>query len=111
MRTQDTIVPEILRSIRENCARPDFSLGLLAKQANLSSRHLGRLFHKHTGRPFRQYLRETRLQRAADLLNQLHDVKAVAAAVGYSSRTHFDHDFRARFGCTPAHFKNSRTAA
>jgi AraC-like DNA-binding protein len=80
-------------------------LFLLSQRVNLSTRHLGRLFRKRTGRTFRQYLREVRLKRAAELLASGQDIKSVAALVGYSSRTHFASDFRRRFGCTPAEHK------
>jgi transcriptional regulator GlxA family with amidase domain len=104
--TCDGVISEILRVIEENCARCDLSLHALAKEVNVSSRHLGRLFQKHTGHSFRYHLRESRLQRAAQLLAQLQGVKTAAALAGYSSRSHFDSNFRARFGCTPAQFRN-----
>jgi transcriptional regulator GlxA family with amidase domain len=110
-KTPDPAVAEILQLIRKNCAQHDLSLNLLSRKANLSTRHLGRLFQKHTGQSFRDYLRRARMQRAAELLAQRHDVKTVAALVGYSSRTHFDQDFRVRFGCTPAQFKRTARAA
>lgn len=109
--TPGALISEILCFMHQNCGRCDLSLALLSKEANLSSRHLGRLFHKRTGRAFREYLREIRLQRAAELLIEHNDVKATAGLVGYSSRTRFDHDFRARFGYTPAQFKKVRAAA
>lgn len=96
---------QIVRLILENCSDPELSLLVLSQKANVSSRHLGRLFRKRTGCTFRQFLREARLRRAAELLASGRDVKLVAAVIGYSSRTHFDSDFRRRFGCTPAEHK------
>lgn len=101
-------ISQIERLISENCSHPDLSLLLLSQKVNLSSRHLGRLFRRRTGCTFRQFLRETRLKRAAELLASGHDIKSVAAVVGYSSRTHFDSDFRRRFGCTPAEHKKDK---
>jgi two-component system, response regulator YesN len=98
-------ISQIELLISENCSHPDLSLLLLSQKVNVSSRHLGRLFRKRTGCTFRQFLREARLKRAAELLASGHDIKSVAAVVGYSSRTHFDSDFRRRFGCTPAEHK------
>jgi two-component system response regulator YesN len=98
-------ISHIERLISENCSHPDLALFLLSQRVNLSTRHLGRLFRKRTGGTFRQYLREVRLKRAAELLASGQDIKSVAALVGYSSRTHFDSDFRRRFGCTPAEHK------
>ena len=63
------------------------------------------LLISQTGATFREYLRRTRLERAAELLVHRHSVKEVASLVGYRSRTHFDRDFHRRFGCTPAEYK------
>lgn len=95
-------ISQIERLISEDCSHPELSLLLLSQKVNVSSRHLGRLFRKRTGHTFRQYLRDARLNRASELLASGRDIKSVAALVGYSSRTHFDSDFRRRFGCTPA---------
>lgn len=108
----DTVVGEVFRLITENCARSDLALKLLAKQMKLSSRHLGRLFQGQAKQTFRHYLRNVRMFRAAELLIlEPNDVKVVAALVGYSSRSHFDQDFRAQFGCTPAQFKRATRTA
>jgi transcriptional regulator GlxA family with amidase domain len=37
-------------------------------------------------------------------------VKAVAAAVGYASRSHFSHAFRAEFGVDPTGFRSEEQA-
>lgn len=49
-KTADPAVAEILQLINRNCAQHDLSLNLLSRKANLSNRHLGRLFQKHTGK-------------------------------------------------------------
>lgn len=97
----------LLHIIHEQYAQPGCALKQIAKTANLSSRYLGRLFQQRTGESFRHYLRDIRIQRAAELLSseEVYAIKSVAAMVGYSSRRHFDEDFRARLHCTPAEFK------
>jgi AraC-like DNA-binding protein len=49
-----------------------------------------------------QYLRQLRLERAAELLRAgEHNVTEVALEVGYSSLSHFSQAFHAAFGCCP----------
>jgi AraC-like DNA-binding protein len=101
------VVEEALRMLAEGYARSDFALSNLAGRLHISSRHLGRLFQRQTGQSFRKYLRDVRMRRAAHLFvtDEQSDVKTVVSAVGYSSRSHFDEDFRERFGCTPSQFR------
>ena len=102
---------QILRLVKKRFAEPEIALHLLADELRLSSRHLGRLFQRHTGKTFRQCLRDVRIERAAHLLSEQQvDVKQVAAMVGYGSRGHFDEDFRTHMGRTPAQFKKSQRA-
>lgn len=75
----------------------------------MPERHMGRLFRRLTGKSFRRYLSELRVEKAMELLAEsTHDVKAVAAMVGYSDPNYFSRDFRARAGCTPIEFRCRR---
>lgn len=110
--SSDAVIAEALRRVNEDYAHADLVLKSLAKSVNFSTRHLGRIFRNHTGQTFRQYLRHARMKKAVELLiDGAYDVKLVAALVGYSSRSHFDQDFRARFGCTPAQLTRTRRTA
>lgn len=85
---------------------PDLSLKLLSGRLHISSRHLGRLFSTRTGKTFRAYLRDTRMEAASELLlYSAHDVKAIAGMVGYHDRSHFGEDFRRTKGYTPLEFR------
>ncbi|WP_147475686.1 helix-turn-helix transcriptional regulator, partial [Pseudomonas syringae] len=50
------------------------------------------------------YLQKVRIERAAQLLKQQRAVSEVAAAVGYSSASHFAKVFRRYYGINPLHF-------
>ncbi|HEY3457022.1 MAG TPA: AraC family transcriptional regulator [Bryobacteraceae bacterium] len=101
-----SILEQSLQLLRAKYAEPALSLYGLAKDVGISERHLGRLFKKCTGKNFRHYLREFRLDKAITLLSQsAHDMKTIAGMVGYSAPDYFSRDFRDRMGCTPAEFR------
>ena len=100
------LIEQVIRIVETRYPQPDLALTSVAETLDLSSRHLGRLFQRHLGKHFRQHVRDVRMARAATYLaDRRHPVKKVTAMVGYSSRRHFDEDFRKRMGCTPAQFR------
>jgi len=104
--TDALLMSEMLRILRERYTDTELTLATVAKELQYSSRHLGRLFRRHLNRTFRQCLREARIYNAGrKLLASGGYIKGIAATVGYSSRSHFDADFRAEMGCTPAQFR------
>jgi len=78
------------------------SLEELGRQVGCSPFHLSRQFSATTGLTIQQFLRQARLERAADLLRTgRHNVTETALAVGYNSLSHFTVAFREAFGCCP----------
>jgi AraC-like DNA-binding protein len=105
-------INQALCVLKERYTSSDLTLATMARELHLSSGHLGRLFQRHVGKSFRQCLRAVRLAEAANkLLTEDTDIKAITAMIGYSSRRHFDADFRAKMGCTPAQFRRAKKAA
>jgi AraC family transcriptional regulator len=87
--------------LRANLAKP-ISLGELGRHVGCSPFHLSRTFSLTTGMTIPQYLRQLRLERAAELLRSGHyNVTEAALDVGYSSLSHFTAAFREMFGCCP----------
>ncbi|WP_425839102.1 helix-turn-helix domain-containing protein [Microbacterium sp. PA5] len=89
----------------------------LAAVARLSVSALTALFTTATGRPPYQFVKDRRLERARELLEDTDlDVTTVAHRVGYSSVSHFISQFRARHGVTPRSYavrdrRQSRTGS
>jgi AraC family transcriptional regulator len=80
----------------------------LARSAGVSAGHLARAFRAGFGLSVGEYVRERRLQRAATLMRDPRLALAeVAAAVGFYDQAHFSRAFRARFGATPATFRQT----
>jgi AraC-like DNA-binding protein len=87
------------------------TLSQLGREVGCSPFYLSRIFSENTGMTISRYLRNLRLERAADLLRSGRvNVTEAAMAVGYSSLSHFSKAFAAMFGVCPCVFPlNKRT--
>jgi AraC-like DNA-binding protein len=78
------------------------SLEELGRLVGCSPFYLSRQFSEATGLTIQQFLRQARLERAAELLRAgKHNVTEAALEVGYNSLSHFTVAFREMFGCCP----------
>ena len=74
----------------------------LGQMVGCSPFHLSRQFSEASGMTIQQFIRQTRLERAAELLRTGKcNVTEAAMEVGYSSASHFTLAFREMFGCCP----------
>jgi AraC family transcriptional regulator len=91
----------------ESVPGDELSLSSLAAHARVSAGHLARAFRTAFGTSVGGYIRERRLQRAALLIRDTNSKLAdIATAVGFCDQAHFSRAFKARFGATPAAFRN-----
>ena len=94
--------------LRSHLAEPP-DIDELGAQVGCSSFYLSRLFSKEMGMTIPQYLRQIRMERAAELLLAgRHNVTETAMEVGYSSLSHFSKAFCTTIGCCPALFPNAK---
>lgn len=99
-----------LEYVNKNYAE-DITLDSLADYAGFSRYTLSRMFTRHTGNTFTQYLNTRRVSMAAELLSQSDlPVTQVALRVGFGSIATFNRVFRAIRGCTPSQFRNVYSA-
>lgn len=81
------------------------TLAQLGKEVGCSPFYLSRVFSENTGMTISRYLRNIRLERAAELLrNGECNVTEAAMSVGYSSLSHFSKAFAEMFGACPCVF-------
>ncbi len=100
-----------IRFIETSYAEP-CSLDQLAQSVNLSRYHFLRVFMAATGQSPNQYVINTRLRAAADLLlTTTEPVSAVAFRVGFNDLSHFHARFRAVFGCSPRRWRTDALRA
>src|SRR6266404_5145648 len=75
----------------------------LARMVKLSPSHLRRLFKTATQNTPAQYLKAIRMQAAANVLStEFLGIKEVMKLVGINNRSHFESDFKERYGIPPA---------
>ncbi len=84
----------------------DISLADLARAACTSTFYICKLFKRHTGLNFTEYVSRLRVERAKDLLAQPHlRVSEIAFEVGFQSLTHFNRMFHAMTGESPTSYR------
>jgi len=94
-----------LKVVDESLADPAFSVRDWAALMHMDRTTLFRKLKDEAGQSPDDYLREARMQRAAELLKRrAGNVAEVAEAVGFASVSSFSRRFRERFGQTPASF-------
>jgi AraC-like DNA-binding protein len=103
----DGTIAAALNYINAHLSEP-LTVEILAGQVNLSSSAFSRRFRELTGRSPYQFVKETRLERARELLLERRlRVTDISVAVGYASMSHFTKEFRARFGTTPREYADA----
>lgn len=94
-------VEKVRTLLQETLADPP-SLEEIARKVGCSSFYLSRTFSKETGMTLPQYIRQIRMERAAELLKTgKFNVTEAAMEVGYSSLSHFSLAFHEVHGCCP----------
>ena len=83
----------------------DCTLDDLAHHLHLSPNYASALLKRQTGRTFMQLVQESRLTRAAALLDTGATAEAAAREVGYANMSFFYKKFTERYGCTPAAYR------
>jgi AraC-like DNA-binding protein len=94
-------VEQVIFLLKQDLAAPP-SLEELGKRIGCSHFYLSRIFSTQTGQTITQYLRQLRMEKAAELLkSREYNVTEVALEVGYNSPSHFSQAFHETFGCCP----------
>ena len=103
----DGTIAAALNYINAHLSEP-LTVEILARQVNLSSSAFSRRFRELTGRSPYQFVKETRLERARELLLERRlRVTDISVVVGYASMSHFAKEVRARFGTTPREYADA----
>ena len=94
-------VDQVIYLLKQNLASPP-SLEELGRKIGCSHFYLSRIFSTQTGLTITQYLRQLRMEKAAELLRSgEYNVTEAALEVGYASPSHFSQAFHETFGCCP----------
>jgi len=102
---QKRVARERVQRVKEVLARDlanPPTLEMIGHEAGCSPFYLSRIFSREVGLTIPQYLRNLRMERAAELLRTgRYNVTEAATEVGYSSLSHFSKAFCETIGCCP----------
>jgi AraC family transcriptional regulator len=94
-------VERVKELLARDLANPP-TLEMLGQEVGCSPFYLSRIFSREAGFTIPQYLRNLRMERAAELLRSgRYNVTEAATEVGYSSLSHFSKAFCETIGCCP----------
>lgn len=97
---------KVISAIEKNISDSNFGVEELANEVNLSTSHLYRRLKQLTGQVPNVYLRNFRLQRAAELLRENNGLKVaeVMYQIGIESTSYFSTSFKKLHGVPPSEF-------
>lgn len=99
-------IMDAVRFIRANPAE-DISLEQLAERAQMSNSYFSRLFKHVVGERFKDYLINSRLEHAKQLLSHTSDkVYEIADSVGFRDHHYFSDVFKRKVGVTPLEYRH-----
>lgn len=98
-------VERLQEMVLQNMSDEEFSIDQLAERMNMSRSSFYRKIKALTGITPIEYLKTSRLDRAAQLLRQGIRINEVAARVGFTSSSYFAKCFKAQFGCLPKDYQ------
>jgi len=80
----------------------------LADRFFISYSYLSKSFRKTFHMSFQEYLRMLRMEQALTLLKDPGlSIQQIAAQVGYENAFNFSRSFKAQYGVSPSHFRNT----
>ena len=105
----DTYVMELaIQYIRRNYPKP-ITLAMVSNEVSLNYAYFSAMFSKYTGKTFSEYLRNTRMEKAKELLRQPDiSIAEVAAKVGYENYKSFYRAFKDAVGTTPVEYQQKK---
>lgn len=103
--SDEILLNKIMKVVNENLANPDLNVAMLATNVGLSRVHVHRKLKELTNLSARDFIRNIRLQQAANLLKEKKlTISEVAYATGYSNLSHFSTSFKEAYGISPKEY-------
>ena len=106
--TANRMRTELLAYIEENFNNKNLSLAAVADYLNTSVYVATRLFKETTGKNFKEYVMDKRMEYAADLLKSTsHKVAEISGMAGFENAEYFSSLFKTKFGMTPTQYRKN----
>ncbi len=102
---EESFAIRVIRYVKQRYAS-DLTTEQLCKKFHCSRSHFSHTFKKETGKTFREYLTETRLEHARRLLRYSGlQVSEIAFSVGFNDANYFSNIFRKKYGISPREYR------
>ena len=106
--TANKMRTELLRYVEENFNSKELSLSAVADYLNTSVYVATRLFKETTGKNFKEYVMDKRMEYAADLLKSTsYKVAEISGMAGFENAEYFSSLFKTKFGMTPTQYRKN----
>jgi len=101
----ERLLSEVAQVVETNIANPDLNVSFVCEKTGISSKQLYRKIKQYLGITPVEFIRQIRLRKAAQLLEQKKfTISEVMYMVGFNSPGYFSKCFSAQFGTTPRNF-------
>ena len=101
----DRLMNRIVRIVNDHLGDPDLTVEQVAAEAGISRVHLHRKLKELTGQTSRDFIRNLRLRKAAEMLaEKKYAISELADAVGFQSASSFATAFKDLFGVSPTEY-------
>jgi AraC-like DNA-binding protein len=99
------LLSHIFAFIESNVDKP-CTLHDLARELRYNESHLSRIFLKHTGLSYSEYVRNVKIDHACYLLRDTNEsVYGIAAKCGYTTQSSFTRSFKQIMGVVPGEYR------
>ena len=106
--TANKMRAELLAYVEENFNNKNLSLSAVADHLSTSVYVATRLFKESTGKNFKEYVMDKRMEYAADLLKSTsHKVAEISGMAGFENAEYFSSLFKTKFGMTPTQYRKN----
>lgn len=103
----ERLMEKVVACIEKNLSKTDFSVEELSHEVGVSRVHLYKKMLAITGKSPLEYIRQERLKKAAQLLEEgSFSVSDVAAQVGFHNPKYFSKNFKEEFGVSPSAYQS-----
>ena len=100
---EETFIKKALEIVDENLSNSEFTVEAFQKDMGMSRMQLHRKLKALTNFSASEFIRDIRLQRAADLLsNKGLNINEVAYSCGFNSHSYFTQCYKQKFGVSPS---------
>lgn len=100
------LVTKALNYIKTENGKSDITIEDVAAHVGFSADHFNRIFFAHTGFTVMEYIRFSRLKKAARLLRGTdNDILDIALDCGYDAHESFSKAFKNRYGMSPSEYR------